>query len=472
MKGPSGAAEHDTDKRLLVIPPATMPVKIDLRPGSPVGISNPVTISIHSIAFRGSDREAPIPLRLPDTMEFLGNEPEWVTGDRSQPVAYLAGSRPILQVTFARAGREERATGVWVIGAEGEDRRGVAPREVSLTFDHHGRSGPHEFVVDGPLPATIGTIALAWRWHARRQDMAHELGRTRHVCHVLRQQPVPPARWAVKRELATGPRGASDVVWAYLPLVEWTCAWARGLTDDKGICDAVLEQLPSSGLRYAEAAWDVRGMLRAGGGYCGGWYRMFQAMVGTQGVTVERRCYKVDWRVEPGEQARWCAIAVDAPGINRTEPAEHPSAFHDEDASLAEQSPVQTCHTRRYRFWGLPHALHDGHSINFLHHEGRWYLYDACFFRVAVALDGFHLPAADPARRVPVDTLGAFKAAYLDRAVHHMLGSLEHGGHRYRTLVPDTDDPEFHGAVTRNGLTVKTALLPARDRAITFFWTH
>lgn len=405
-------------------------------------------------------------------MVFTGDRPEWVDAVRHDPVACIRGGRPTVRVVFARAGNGEPSTGAWRIGAQGRGGPGVLFREAALQFDHHGHSAPIEFTLDAALPDAIGTVHLDWEWVGHHGDASHALGATRHVCHLLRQQPVSPATWAVAAELAAGPHGDPDRIWIWAPLAEWTCAWAAGLTDDKAICDAVIAHLPASGLRYAEAAWDVGGMLKARGGYCGGWYRMFQALAGVHGVAVERRCYKVDWRVEAGTQARWCAIVVDAAGINRDEPAEHPSAFHDEDVSLAETSPVTTCHERRYRFWGLPGALHDGHSINFLRHDGRWHLYDACFFREPVSLEDFELPVPDPARRVPVEALGSFKRAYLDRAVHHMLGSLEHNGHLYRTLVPDTDDPEFHGAVTRNGLTVRTSLLPDADQAVTFYWTH
>ncbi|MGH3163748.1 MAG: hypothetical protein ACRDOC_17840, partial [Streptosporangiaceae bacterium] len=76
-------------------------------------------------------------------------------------------------------------------------------------------------------------------------------------------------------------------------------------------------------------AWDVPSMLATGGGYCGGWYRMFQAMAGAQGVPVKRRAFLVNWQNESRGRQRWCALVVKHPGINRAVPVEGPSTFHD-----------------------------------------------------------------------------------------------------------------------------------------------
>ena len=38
--------------------------------------------------------------------------------------------------------------------------------------------------------------------------------------------------------------------WVYKPLMEWTCQWAAGEDDEKAICDAIIRNIGSSGLRY------------------------------------------------------------------------------------------------------------------------------------------------------------------------------------------------------------------------------
>jgi hypothetical protein len=51
-----------------------------------------------------------------------------------------------------------------------------------------------------------------------------------------------------------------------------------------------------------------------------------------------------------------------------------------------------------------------------------------------------------------------------------MLGSLRHGRRLFKTDHPDPAEPQFTSDITRNGLTVKTAIIPPRWRNITFYW--
>ena len=52
-----------------------------------------------------------------------------------------------------------------------------------------------------------------------------------------------------------------------------------------------------------------------------------------------------------------------------------------------------------------------------------------------------------------------------------MLGSLFHKGKFYDTRHPDPDDHRFPAREARNGLTVKTSLIPNRNAGITMYWT-
>ena len=115
----------------------------------------------------------------------------------------------------------------------------------------------------------------------------------------------------------------------------------------------------------------------------------------------------------------------------------------------------------RYRFWGLPGYLEDGHCINFLEHKGRLYLYDACFGVGPFEIDS-PLPPDDFAIWGGTQ-LSSFKAHYLDGAVDYMLGTLYNDGVLHRTDRPS-------GA---NGMTVKAALIPdtiVSEPGLTFYW--
>lgn len=421
----------------------------------------PAPFTLHSVAFAYRGNRDAIALRSPATDHLVGAEPEWLAGRRSAVAAYVRGARPTVRAVFVRAARGPR-TLTCLVGAHGEP--GIAARRVTLRFGADGLSQPVDFRVARRLPRQLGIARLEWRWHAALDDARHEIGVSQHEICLTWRRPLAPEPWA-------GPDTFRDARhWVYLPVMQWTCEWAARRTDAKSICDALLTSLPRSGLRYAAPAWTVRDMLLKGGGYCGGWYRMFQAMAAAHGVRLERRAYLVNWQTLPRDRVRWCALVVAAPGLNRDTPAEGPSRFHDADERPIGRSPVRTLTRRRYRFWGHPGQIGDGHCINFLRFGGRWYLYDASFQSKAVALRGFALPRSNPARAVAVGSLGNFRRAYLDRAVGYMLGSLPADGRLYRTVHPDPDQPDPLGDAVENGLSVETEIVPHAGAAISFYW--
>lgn len=427
---------------------------------------------VHSIAFAFEGGSA-VPLRNPATGAFTGDVPEWSARGRRDAAAYAGGTRPVVRVTFARAPNAPRDVPVtWEVSARGHHGPGIARRRVELHFDRRGLSGPHDFRLDAPLPAGAGQLRPHWHWHAAGHGHRSDyLGTTRHLIYHTWRPSLGTASWAVRSERAQGPHGRPDHPWVYEPVMKWTCRWAARRRTAKSICDGILLHLEESRMKYAVPAWNVGDMLRKKGGYCGGWYRMFQAMAAAQGVHVERRSYLVDWRVEAKRESRWCAIVVRHAGLNRPQPVERASTFHDADVFPRKEGPVERHHLRRYRFWGHPGHAADGHCINILRYRGGLHLYDASFRRTPVSLGDVALPAPSTRRRVPVERLGRFKRNYLDGAVGHMLGSLLHDGRFYRTEHPDPCHPQFGGKEMRNGLTVRTALIPARDRDITFYWT-
>ncbi len=428
--------------------------------------------TIRSIGFAFAGNPGLIPLRDPATQRFLGDPPEWdaAAPDQAKPAGFVRGSRPQVQVWFGRDPTTGPVPGTcWRIGARGSEGPGIAEQELTLEFDATGRSGPHRFTLDAPLPPRIGVCRPAWSWYAASPGGDASLAITRHEFLLAWRPPIAPAVWATLQEPRDGPPDDPAAAWTWLPILRWTSEWAADQDDEERICDAIFAGLPSSGLRYAVAAWNVLAMLQKGGGYCGGWFRLFQAMAGAHGITLDRRFMAVDWREESDQQARWCAIVVEAPGLNRNEPEEDASAFHDCDERPLGTSPVRTRHQRRYRFWGSPGKVFDGHCLNFLRSRGRWILYDPSFL-IRAELTGFTLPPSDRSRRVPVEALGDFKEQYLDRAMRFMLGSLHHGHRLYRTIHPDPNAPDFHAGRTRNGLTVETALIEKRDAVITFYW--
>lgn len=428
-----------------------------------MAVRPPFTIESVHIAWEGAPHA--IPLRDPVSLAFLGDQPEWSAAGTRNPAALVGGTRPVVEVTFRKRPGQRLPVSRWRVGARSHSGPRPVSRNLELRFDRRGLAGPFRFRLEHPLPEGPGRILLHWHWHAtgiRR----HRLNVTRLQCFLTWRPPLSPRDWGKASELA--PMGSRPLPrrWVYLPVMKWSCTWARGRTDEKALCDSLLWNLPRSHLVYARPAWSVQDVLNAKGGYCGGMYRLFQALAGSQGVKVERRTYLVDWRVEALQECRWCAIVVRHPGLNRKRPQEQASTFHD---TARRHGPVQRRHERRYRFWGHPGTMADGHCINFLKYRGTWFVYDPSFRRRAVPLQRFRPPHPSP-HPIAVDGLGTFKAAYLEGSVDHMMGTLVHDGRLFRSLHPDPDHPEFNSTQMRNGLTVRTRAIPARRRDITFYW--
>jgi hypothetical protein len=456
------------------------------------GLSSEITggrsrapFSIHSVHFCHPRASDAVVMRDPAEDALIGATPEWdlgspdrsgrvrvAGGGRNAPAAYPAGTQPDIEIVFARAPGPEgdAATGEWTVGAASATAApSVAEARVTLAFNAQGLSAPVTLRLDRPLTNRIGVTPLRWAWHARRTEGTMAAGTSEHTIYTTWRRPLDAAPWA-RPVYGTYPNPSPDAGvanWTYAPLVAWTCAWAAGADDPKAICDAIIANARLSKLEYYVFAWDVRTMLLQGGGLCGGWYKMFQGMAAAHGVAVERRSYSVDWRVLNDEEARWCAIVVQAPGLNRSEPVEEASQFHD-----AADGTVRTVTERRYRFWGAPGSIHDGHCVNLLRHAGQWYLYDVSFLDHAVPLGDFTPPAPDQQHRLGTSGLGNFRPAYLDKAVAYMLGSLRLDGTVYRSrhCTEPGSGPHHTPCKTVNGLTVPTATIPDDGPGITFFW--
>jgi hypothetical protein len=354
------------------------------------------------------------------------------------------------------------ANGTYTVGADGVPVQ-VEERQVTLAFDPGtGLSNAEVFRARGGLPDQIGVHATKLDWYVREQPAPSPCragSSTHRLCTTWR---------------AMTPNGQQELHrWVYRPLMEWTCEWAAGQDNEKDICDAIIRNVGPSRLRYGQPlrVRGVRALLQNGGGMCGDWYRVFQQMAHCQGVFVHCRCFRVDWRRLPNNEELWCAIVIRRGGLNQAQPPCPASEFHDNDAGFPIATPVAlaTRFERRYRFWGKPGEIYDGHCVNFLEYRGRVYLYDACFGAGPFRIDS-GVPAADPNAVVGGPELSSFKAEYLDGAVDYMLGSLYNGTAFHESVY----DHVLHHAVA-NGMTVRTRDVPEAvygGHGITFRWVE
>ena len=376
-----------------------------------------------------------LPLREPATDRELGEEPEWIRDRRNAPVAYVRGSRPTVRAVFLTSFAcpetiEIAAWGSWGGGAgPGDDGPLLRRREVRLAQDRADLTEPIELELSRPLPDRIGLHTLSLSWYAFWSEEGAEepvrvlIGTTTHtVCTTWR---APLER-------------SEEGLWASVlaPLMLWTCAWCAGKDSPREICDAILASLPASNLRYGIPGWSLRYMLLRGGGMCGGWNRLFQAMAGCQGVFVERRTFRLRWGGGGEGEARWSALVRRRGGINQPFLSEATSTY----GTFAElrgpypvpagQAPVvERVEERRYCVWGSADGRGDGHCINLLAEDGEVLIYDPSFHQRSFAAR-MSLPPRDGSALPPEQTR-AFKQVYLDETFELLLGTVELGGTRY-----------------------------------------
>jgi hypothetical protein len=374
---------------------------------------------------------------------------------RNELVAYVRSTQPTIRVVFRG---NPRLNGSYIIGATGTLSE-IQAQPVTIAFDPtSGHSQPIDFRFANSLPDQIGIHSARFDWYLRdltTPNIDVVLGTSKHaICTSWRAMIPNP-----NQDLES---------WVYKLLMEWTCQWCQNQNDEKDICDAIIRNLHSSGLRYGiPQVWEVREMLQRGGGMCGGWYQMFQQMAHCQGVFVHRRRFLVHWRSRPNNEILWCAIVIRNGGLNQQPPTDGPSEFHDNETEFPITTPIilKTQFERRYRFWGTPIIIPDvwygdGHCINFLEYQGRLYLYDSCFQIGPIEID-FPLPP-ETITIIGGLELASFKSRYLNKAVDYMLGSLYNGNDFYQTIAP-----------SQNGMTVKTACIPdiiQGEAGISFYW--
>lgn len=422
---------------------------------TPTAVHSVAPFEIHSVHFDFPGGQA-IKLKDPVTDLIIGRIPEWVAGGRNELAAYVRGTRPEMRVRFHGTPAEN---GTYTVGADGTPFQ-VQEQQVALAFaPGTGLSNSVIFRASADLPNQIGVHQAKLDWYIRVQPPpAHHLplGTSTHCLAT---------NW---RALDTPPAGEDGLPnWVYRPLMEWTCQWAAGQNDEKAICDAIIANIGASGLRYGVYAANVREMLQNNGGMCGVWYQAFQQLAHCQGVFVYRRRFLVDWRPMPDGEVHWCAIVIRRGGLNQAIPTHPASDFHDNDTvfpiAAGTAVPIVNRTEQRYRFWGWPNFYYDGHCINFLVHDGRLYLYDACFGAGPIQIDA-QLPVNNVNVAQGGVNLTPFKTAYLDDAIDYMLGSIRNG--------PDFLQ-SFYVPVCVNGMTVRTTNIPEvvnGDDGLTFRW--
>jgi hypothetical protein len=395
---------------------------------------------VFSLTFRDS-----IELVDPRTDAPIASGPHWLRGGGSQMAAYVRGSAVAIEAVFLNINGLDANQKVASVRASG-GAGGVGSLPVALDFNPAGLSAPTRFELAGALPDAIGAHSYELHWYAGLES-GRELyiGSTSHTILTTWQPPI-----------GSDP----EHTWCYAPVMAWSCAWAAGRVGPKAICDALIESLPLSGLRYGIAdIYGLRGLLLRGGGMCGAWYRLFQHLAWCQGVAVERRDLTVvtDQPVRRGANRLWDGVATGAGGVNQLQPAVDPVEFAE--ATLAfprgpEPVPVEHVTARRYAFRGAARAViglaSSTHAVNFVQDsDGQVYLYDPSFGAGPFPFAG---PIPEDGAFMHGEELAAFKQGYFDATFPFLIGSIRNGEDDYQTLWRPSPQPAQYGLLVASSL--------------------
>lgn len=411
------------------------------------------------IPLRDPARDRPVndalPLCDPVTDEPINYGPHWIRDTRNEPVAYVRGSSITLEVVFLDVYADNLNTVLSTVYALGNGG-GICQTELTLSFDYSsGLSKPVRLKLAAALPDIIGVHEYSFAWYVTdKAGQTFYIGSTTHTLYTT---------WKPMLELS------SEHIdnWVYEPVMRWSCRWATGQHDDKAICDALIKQLPLSGLIYGleGSAQTVRGLLLRGGGMCGAWYRFFQQLARCQGVHVFRRDMTIVTEAQEADRV-WNGAVATAGGINQPYPDVDPYRFFEDNLRFPIGSTpvrIDMVEARRYVYEGEPCELvgvgPSTHAVNFfIDHDGQVYLYDPSFAAGPYRFDG---PVPEAGEFMEGEALAKFKTTYLDKTFPYLMGSICNGNQFYKT--------DWSVSPPKYGLLVRIDLISPRD--ITIGWS-
>ena len=246
----------------------------------------------------------------------IGQTPEWVAGIDSfptsegpddlgpPPAAYVRGSTIAIEVTFLRTvdAQDGGAPAMSLtIGATGSVA-GVTEQNVTLTFDADGRSNAQRFTLDRVIANDVGQVTLSLDWYVTASGVRQEIA------------PVPCAAVHVEADDAEHARTVAGVGGRRLVYVD-IVRFAAGRQSRSVRVRCHFQEPGKDRTNDGVPGWSPRQMILGQGGMCGGWDQLFQLMVHSQGVFIEKTAFLVNWRQLPIVSAgrfdiQWNAIVV------------------------------------------------------------------------------------------------------------------------------------------------------------------
>jgi len=221
----------------------------------------------------------------------------------------------------------------------------------------------------------------------------------------------------------------------YAPMVEWSCTWATGAWEVKGVADGCYLHVEDCGLTYMVLAWYTADMFNDGGGMCDGWNDFFDHLLAAQGFESERYFYGLSPNAGISPELKWASIVIKSPGINLTQPA-FPTLYNYRCVDFVYPVPrfygntspsddVEYFTSQQWYKFSSPSAM-DGHCINFLEHGGVIYLYDATFRNTLgpYPFAGTFASLPPSGQFMQGSALASFKSLYYNMAIDYHEGNV------------------------------------------------
>lgn len=273
-----------------------------------LGEIKPASLSVKTISFN-HDGNGGSALQLRSEQDDSQiKAPEWTHQvDPGQPAAFVRGVPFKVKVLFGVEGKRIEKAEIWaeeeVLDQEGSRiRKGFGGvRKQMVTFSPGDREKEVDFTIRTPQPV-VGVNRVKWFWRA---NIWYQGGDEPEETEI---KTAPPGeRDATEHTIyVVGAQPASGTT-AYVYLVKKGCQWAEGQREEHDIFTAIWQnfwEIPcpedtlcghhgdrSGILTYSHdqtSGMTTIRLLQDGQGRCGAWARLFEDMVGSQGIKVTR----------------------------------------------------------------------------------------------------------------------------------------------------------------------------------------
>ncbi|MDD3926590.1 MAG: hypothetical protein PHT33_08020, partial [bacterium] len=201
------------------------------------------------------------------------SSPEWWNGVRNNSSAYVKNTGT-KQIKVKLCGPANYSCNVSATGGWG----GINNK--SITFDSQGVYTSDSFTISSIVPTVVCTNNVGWQWKVTKDGSTRNINQTSHKIYIVYAD-------------------NSNCTTRYEQLYEFGCGWANNMSQESQVYDAIWGNMASlnatSSFYYNpdktipdNEGFETRDVLIKKNARCGGWMEFFTALLGVQGITVNK----------------------------------------------------------------------------------------------------------------------------------------------------------------------------------------